>query len=400
MVVRDIFRQHPDNSWIFESALKKNFRGWYWERFKARRKSAFFDVTSFSKMGMYFVTLSLRNQSLAFSPQHLFTFGESMFHVFFRTNLVHRIHEDARKVKIYVTPHNEDMEGVQRSVGISCASCIYYTANQISKTYTMKESKLLPQPYDTNCIDYPRGTGFTSKSHCFSECLNAFTAKHAMVLEDSVLMRDKFENSSLVLVPWKLRELEGNKNIDDVLREIKNDRISGDLQRRIATMFPDYKRHWKRCKSLCSQPDCHKQSIIPYHVLMAGIASYGRFNRSDTLQFSMFSLRVYPLNDQVIVVESGKKYAFIDVVVYIVSCLNFWFGFCPLESVKRMSSIWKSDEPKRIFTTRNVKKRLNRLLGRLVHHLCYPFLRLILYGLVFTGLCPSDRRSLCRVLQL
>jgi hypothetical protein len=81
-------------------------------------------------------------------------------------------------------------------------------------------------------------------------------------------------------------------------------------------------------------------------------------------------------------VESGKKYAFIDVVVYIV---NFWFGFCPLELVKRMSSIWKSDEPKRIFTRRNVKKRLNRLLGRLVHHLCYPFLRLILYGLVFTG---------------
>jgi len=71
-----------------------------------------------------------------------------------------------------------------------------------------------------------------------------------MVLEDSVLMRDKYENSSLVLVPWKLRELEENMNIDVVLRQIKNDHISEDLQRRITTMFPDYKRHWKRCKSL------------------------------------------------------------------------------------------------------------------------------------------------------
>src|SRR5437016_2840512 len=161
----------------------------------------------------------------------------------------------------------------------------------------MKESKLLPPPYDTQCRDYRRETNFTSKSNCFSECLNAFTAKHGMVLEDSVLMRDKFENSSLVLVPWKLRELEGNKNIDDVLREIKDDRISEDLQRRIATMFPDYKRHWKICRNICRQPDCHKQSIIPYDVLMAVIPRFGLLNRSDTSQFSIFSLLVYPAND-------------------------------------------------------------------------------------------------------
>jgi hypothetical protein len=148
-------------------------------------------------------------------------------------------------------------------------------------TYTMKESKLLPPPYDTNCKDYPRETNFTSKSNCFSECLNEFTAKHDMVLEDSVLMRDRYENSSLVLIPWKLRELEGNVNIDDVLRELKNDRISKDLRRRITTMFPDYKNHWKRCKSLCSQPDCHKQSIIPYDVLMGPDLSHGLVNRSE-----------------------------------------------------------------------------------------------------------------------
>src|SRR5688572_13420846 len=98
----------------------------------------------------------------------------------------------------------------------------------------------------------------------------------------------------------------------------------------------------------------------------------GRVNRSDTSQSSIFALRVYPPNDQVIVVESGKKYAFIDVVVYIVSCLNFWFGFCPLDSLKRMSSIWKSDEPKRIFTRRNVKRKLNRRRRRLLHHLSHP----------------------------
>ena len=145
-------------------------------------------------------------------------------------------------------------------------------------------------------------------------------------------------------------------------------------------MFPDYKRHWKRCKGLCSQPDCHKQSIIPYVLGITPTRFYGRVNRSDTSQFSIFQFRVYPPNDQVIVVESGKKYAFIDVVVYIVSCLSFWFGFCPLESAKGMSSIWK-----RVLKKRNVKRRLNRLLGRLLRHLFYPFLRLILFGLVFTG---------------
>src|SRR6185437_672725 len=174
----------------------------------------------------------------------------------------------------------------------SCVDCFYYTNNLIYITYTMKESKLLPPPYDTNCKNYSRKTNFTSKSNCFSECLNQFTEKHGMVLEDSVLMRDRYENSSLVLVPWKLRELEGNMNIDDVLREMKNDRISEDLRRRITTMFPDYKRLWKRCKSICSQPDCHKQSIIPYDIMMAPLSSYGRVNRSDTSQFSLFALRV------------------------------------------------------------------------------------------------------------
>src|SRR5205085_9310367 len=129
----------------------------------------------------------------------------------------------------------EDMEGVQRSVAISCADCIKFTNNVIFITYPTKGSKLLPPPYDTNCRDYPRETNFTSKSNCFSECLNAFTAKHGMVLEDGVLMRDRYENSSLVLIPWKLRELERNVNIDDFLREIKNDRISEDLRRRITT---------------------------------------------------------------------------------------------------------------------------------------------------------------------
>src|SRR6185312_2489042 len=118
----------------------------------------------------------------------------------------------------------------------------------------------------------------------------------------------------------------------------ENDRISEDLQRRITTMFPDYKRHWKRCKSICSQPDCHKQSITPYDVLMGPIPSYGRVNRSDTSQFSMFDLRVYPPNDQVIVVESRPMYALIDVIAYVVSCLYFWFGFCPLAFVKRIFS--------------------------------------------------------------
>ena len=60
---------------------------------------------------------------------------------------------------------------------------------------------------------------------------------------------------------------------------------------------------------------------------MMGPAIQRRVNRSDTSQFSLFALGVYPPNDQVIVVESGKKYEFVDVVVYVVSCLNFWFGF-------------------------------------------------------------------------
>lgn len=40
---------------------------------------------------------------------------------------------------------------------------------------------------------------------------------------------------------------------------------------------------------------------------------------------------MFPSGDHVLIVESKAKLLFLDFVVYILSCLSFWFGFCPLD---------------------------------------------------------------------
>src|SRR6185437_11970483 len=95
-----------------------------------------------------------------------------------------------------------------------CTSCLNSQQVIISMTYSLMKRKLLPPPYDTNCQDYRKTTNFTSSDNCLSQCVTDFTSRLGMIIESNVLTREKYENSSLILISWYFKTLhDGKKSI-------------------------------------------------------------------------------------------------------------------------------------------------------------------------------------------
>jgi hypothetical protein len=46
------------------------------------------------------------------------------------------------------------------------------------------------------------------------------------------------------------------------------------------------------------------------------------------------TIKVYPPRDQVVIVKSEAKQSLLDFIVYMATCLSFWFGWCPLKAYK------------------------------------------------------------------
>src|SRR6185437_10959782 len=97
----------------------------------------------------------------------------------------------------------------------------------------------------------------------------------------------------------------------------------------LTNFLPDFRERWKFCNDSCGQADCVTETVVPH--LISSLLLGDNYNKGP---FKIFFLRVYPSMEPVVIVTSWSKDAFIDFVVYILSCLSFWFGFCPLALVK------------------------------------------------------------------
>src|SRR5688500_3404597 len=81
------------------------------------------------------------------------------------------------------------------------------------------------------------------------------------------------------------------------------------------------------CKQSCHQPDCYTEMLTPallQHSKEGDWKAEGYNNRTH------FRIILFQPNQPVITVESKPKLDIIDLLVYLSSCLSFWFGFCPL----------------------------------------------------------------------
>ena len=121
------------------------------------------------------------------------------------------------------------------------------------------------------------------------------------------------------------------------------------------------------CKMLCSHVDCETEYIIPYPI------NIGQVEGVDTFEI-WYSL--YAPREPVVVVTSKEKLILLDFVVYILSCLSFWFEFCPLSLSDSLRNVtakfvgWKEDSTRFARQARinaQVASRLNYIVQRLRH---------------------------------
>jgi hypothetical protein len=169
------------------------------------------------------------------------------------------------------------------------------------------------------------------------------------MIESNVIKRSKYENSSLKIIPGEFRTMRdgdveiSTENINNIWKRwMTENGITENvaLLRKITDILPSYKTHWKSCMNLCHRPDCVKESYV---TIIQTTSGYG--NTSSTV--TELSLFLYPPNDQTTIVTSLPKMNFVDFLTQILSCVAFWFGFCPLQIidwVKRYNAKRKEED--------------------------------------------------------
>jgi hypothetical protein len=258
----------------------------------------------------------------------------------------------------FLRPYHSDLEGIQKTDAVVFCPTIHNRSTcDIGFTYSTKMSQLAPPPYDTNCRDY-RKMGFTSNENCLSSCLSNFTEKHGYIVENNVIPREKYGNSSLRVLHWMFRDLKGD-NItvtENALRfEINRtkDATFREVLKTWANLHPAYEKHHNHCKSLCGRQDCKRESLVPKVLLT-------RVGEKHSPKLKYLIIRVYPSDDETVIVTSQPQLTTLDLIVYILSTVSFWFGFCPLS----MSDGLLSFKSSTINITSRLSQRVHSLNNR------------------------------------
>lgn len=274
----------------------------------------------------YYISVAAKEE-IKYSPEHLYTTRREMIFAKLRTNLL-TSDDNGVTMDFFLKSYHGDLEGIQKTDSmIFCPTVNNRSTCDIRFSYWVKMTKLAPSPYDTNCRDY-RKMGFTSNENCLSQCLNNFTEKHGYMIETNVIPGNKYRNSSLRILSFYFRKLQvrGQVVTEELIRKAASESIHLPYKAYFlywADIFPSYKRHHDHCKSLCGKQDCIRESLVP-HLLLSRDSG----NKSSSLEY--LDIRIYPSDDEVVIVTSKAKLGELDLIVYVLSATSFWFGFCPL----------------------------------------------------------------------
>lgn len=335
--VKSHFDKINDTTKLVESAFRIS------EAKSVRKKVV---LNAFFRSPDYYISLAAKNRT-EYTPEHLYTERREMYSGKIKSNLF-EAEDNGITLTFFLKPYYGDLEGVQKTDAlVNCPTNNNRSTCDIRFTYSTKITKLAPAPYDTDCRDYHK-MGFTSNENCLSECLTNFTEKHGYLIATNVIPREKYRNSSHVILHWLFRKLKTGpyqltqKILKQEVNMTKNP-ISKKWGSYWADLFPSYKGHHDFCMSLCGKQDCSIESLIP-KVLMAKDTG----EKSSKLEF--LHIRVYPSDDQVLVVTSKAKLTVLDVIVYLLSSTSFWFGFCPLSLSRLVKSKTRKSGKRRLPT--------------------------------------------------
>lgn len=250
----------------------------------------------------------------------------------------------------------------------------YWNNLFVDLTYSQRITYLAHPPYDTNCRDYKKSR-LESQRSCVEQCINEFTVnKYGRIFDDHMIERDFYvvnnETRDEYLInrpkqfqlkfPYTIPSVvkDHDKNVEYFEQRSQEHFLSvqsncaggsrskmphcvartfeGNYYKQLATMHADVKRAINHCEEIsCPNPDCETEYVIP--------ATIRTTREPHEKKSSIISLRVglFPAREPVIIVTSSEKLMFIDYIVYLLSCLSFWFGFCPLSMSDWRSREWK-----------------------------------------------------------
>lgn len=310
--LKDIFRDLNDTTTIIEGRIRR--KGFEMNGIQ-------FQLDSFSEHAYYYVSV-FPTQHIRYTPEDMYARRSHHMHYTLTSNL---LSGKDHYMYLYIHPYDTDFEGLDRTdLPIDChrfkmKGCI------VQMTYSIKTAKLLPPPYDTGCEEY-RPRGYTSKENCVSKCLSEFMEKHGLAIQSNVIKRREYENSSLTMAPWYFRTME-NDTRQKLELELKKNDSKPAWKTNVTKMLkflPAYKQHWNDCMNQkCHRPDCFTEAYVPIFFTSAGEGGPAEF-------VDEISIRLYPPNDAVTIVTSKPKLLLIDLIVYVLSSVSFWFGFSPL----------------------------------------------------------------------
>lgn len=161
---------------------------------------------------------------------------------------------------------------------------------KIMVRYTHFSSELLPAPFATNCIDYAIDTQFESKDHCIDVCATDLYLKEFNLFPAYTLI-DKPRDSRIDLFADK-----------------------GTIKRKNQIA--------EHCREKCSANDCK------FDRFLIDIATEIPEDYVDVTSVNLLK----PISPRYSI-----KYAAMmqpaDYVTYVLSCVSFWIGFCPLSFI-------------------------------------------------------------------
>lgn len=220
-------------------------------------------------------------------------------------------------------------------------------------SYSQKVISLYSPPYDTNCRDY-RKDGLHSQNTCKRECIDEWTINnHNLIFEDHIVDRERHIRRYPKLKPlWfevkdedmtadylfnmsaRAYDVEKEMEATNNTKQVEIHKMIGDDMKRFAKLFPALKERMAMCESLCRHPDCYLEHVVP--IRMGYEVVQGK------KKLSTLMLGIHPPKEPVVVVKTKEKLMLLDFVVYVLSCLSFWFGFCPLSAAKHKALFGKA----------------------------------------------------------
>lgn len=197
-----------------------------------------------------------------------------------------------------------------------CRDHLFYL---VLLTYASSIIVRRPPPYDTNCLDYNNTGLFLSSFDCYDKCLKIESMKWNVLPGMTIIDTEEYQKSEGYIAPNLIIE---DENYLTTLE--KNQSIPSDLVERYRNLSIAWKGIKRSCRMSCSRLDCKVEQISPnIHML---------FGKTANVSSRLSHVRpVLLLSDQpTLQVSYVPKQQLRDYIIYMLSMISFWLGFCPL----------------------------------------------------------------------